>query len=93
MAQLRRLVCNFLWSEFNGLRPPSHEPGDLSWLGQFSPLRVPLVVVGYLADRSIIYFLVGLDLHLIQDANALPEPTEDSCTWEELASGPHDEGK
>lgn len=51
----------------------SHEPRDFSWPGQFSLLGVPLVVAGCLANRALIYFFVGLDYHLIQDASVLPE--------------------
>ena len=48
-------------------------PGDARWLGQFTPLGIPLVVAGRLADTYVSFFAVPGDGRLRREG-ALIDP-------------------
>ena len=48
-------------------------PGDVRWLGQFTPRGIPLVVVGQVSDSSIQFFSVTDGSHL-QYSEAMIDP-------------------
>lgn len=59
-------------------KPKELLPRDERWLGQFSPLGVPLAIVGRLANSSITFKEDG---HLLWDTIAIKSP---SLPWQQI---------